>query len=1151
MTTTPRRVAAAFRVRAAAVVLATLTLAATSAPALTADASGSTTRAADRGWAATPIGDVLAGSSPIGLRAPDRGGLRALPPTASVAFHPATGAVRFLAGTRRTPLASAADLRATARRLGQAAPTTPDAAARAFLGTTAALFGVARVDDLRTDRVTIRPRGRSVVRFQQRQGGIPVIGGELIVHLDRRGNVTSVAGEALPAADADTVASRPQLSAAAARRIAAAWVAREAAPTGNPAPDADPGGAVTTSEGLAILDPRLLGSGGPPILRLVWRIDARIDGTTTGDPRRAGGDHAHGPMPIHRLILVDALSGEVLDALERVAGGLDRTICDFGNRRTKDFRCTSGRVTRDEGDRPSGRQQVDALYRLMGQLYDFWRNRFGRDGIDGDGQAFVATVRYCLPTWCPMQNAFWEWGPQQAAFGDGWADVDDLVGHEFTHGVLDHEARLFYDYQSGAMNESFADIFGEGFDLLNDSGDDRSTVRWVIGEDIPGGAARDMQDPGRFGDPDRVRSPRWYTGSGDSGGVHSNSGVGNKAAALIADGGTFNGRRIDGIGLMKMLRVEYEVMTERLTSASDYLDKHDALTQACVSLVGTAGITMGDCRSVRDAADATEMHLLPTSSAPRQAPLCSSNRYPVTTFEDDLEQPGQDRWASTALDGGRDPWRYPPNPNGNPMWDGTWASSGRFNFYGKDMGRVTNAAMAMTQAVTVPAGGLLRFEHGYRFDAGSRSWDGGVVEASVDGGRWVDLGSRFINSGYTGSIATGRGNPLRGRRAFVSVSRGWGASRVDLSDWAGRRVRIRFRIGTDRTHGSYGWYIDDVRIYHCPWDTKAPTGSVVIGEGAEAVRQRTQSLAISGDDATTAVTRMRVSNSGRLRDGLLREGVELPFRASLDWILTDTAWGGTKADGSKRVHVQLRDRAGNWSAPFSDRTVLDTRPPNVGAPGPRFMTGTTVAAEEPRIPVRVSFTATDATSGLARTELERRRDQGDWTGVDLGGETSTAADLRLPDDAAAAWRFRARARDVAGTWSETTSSGPFTIHSTQEGSGAWTWTGDWTTRAQDDAFGPAIRTADAAAATGRVTVRGRQVALVAPRGPGLGIAQIRLDGATAATVDLYAAEAVPRTIVWQSSLGAGEHTLAVVVTGDADPAATGSRVAIDAVLTLR
>ena len=93
--------------------------------------------------------------------------------------------------------------------------------------------------------------------------------------------------------------------------------------------------------------------------------------------------------------------------------------------------------------------QVNAAYRLMGVVDCFYRDRFGRDGLDDEGSPMVATVRYCSLIQCPLPNAFWEWGPQQATFGNGWASADDLVGHEFTHGVLDHEARLFYTYQSG------------------------------------------------------------------------------------------------------------------------------------------------------------------------------------------------------------------------------------------------------------------------------------------------------------------------------------------------------------------------------------------------------------------------------------------------------------------------------------------------------------------------------------------------------------------------------------------------------------------------------------------------------------------------------------------------------------------------------
>ena len=93
-------------------------------------------------------------------------------------------------------------------------------------------------------------------------------------------------------------------------------------------------------------------------------------------------------------------------------------------------------------------------------------------------------------------------------YGDGFAAADDVVGHELTHGVTDFSSQLFYFYQSGAMNESFSDIWGEFVDLTNGAGNDSPGVRWLMGEDIPvGGAIRDMQNPPAFGDPDRILSP--------------------------------------------------------------------------------------------------------------------------------------------------------------------------------------------------------------------------------------------------------------------------------------------------------------------------------------------------------------------------------------------------------------------------------------------------------------------------------------------------------------------------------------------------------------------------------------------------------------------------------------------------------------------
>jgi len=117
--------------------------------------------------------------------------------------------------------------------------------------------------------------------------------------------------------------------------------------------------------------------------------------------------------------------------------------------------------------------------------------------------------------------------------------------------VTDFSSSLFYYQQSGAINESMSDVFGEYIDLTNTDGNDTAAVRWQIGEDVPGfGAIRNMADPTIFGDPDRMLSPFYANdpSEGDAGGVHLNSGVGNKAGYLMVDGGSFNARRSPASG---------------------------------------------------------------------------------------------------------------------------------------------------------------------------------------------------------------------------------------------------------------------------------------------------------------------------------------------------------------------------------------------------------------------------------------------------------------------------------------------------------------------------------------------------------------------------------------------------------------------------
>jgi len=221
-----------------------------------------------------------------------------------------------------------------------------------------------------------------------------------------------------------------------------------------------------------------------------------------------------------------------------------------------------------------------------GDTYDFYWNNHGRDSIDNAGMTIKSYVHYSFG-YC---NAFWD--GSRMTYGDNTGGsgcfivVDDVVGHEMTHGVTEFESGLIYSYQSGAINESFSDIWGEWIDLTNGKGNDTPEVSWLIGEDTSIGAIRSMKDPTTFGDPDRMDSPYYYHGSGDNGGVHYNSGVGNKAAYLITDGDTFNGYTVTGIGITKAAEIYYEVQTNILTPSSNYYALYLGLYQACINLIG-------------------------------------------------------------------------------------------------------------------------------------------------------------------------------------------------------------------------------------------------------------------------------------------------------------------------------------------------------------------------------------------------------------------------------------------------------------------------------------------------------------------------------------------------------------------------------------
>ena len=165
---------------------------------------------------------------------------------------------------------------------------------------------------------------------------------------------------------------------------------------------------------------------------------------------------------------------------------------------------------RIEGGAPTGDADADRAYDFSGDTYNYFLNEHGRDSFDGSGATIISTVHFCVttPPQCPLQNAFWN--GTQIVYGEDFSLADDVDAHELTHAVTEFSANLFYYMQSGALNESFSDIFGETVDLTNFAGNDTPAVRWLVGEDVPGiGVIRNMINPNAFGDPGKVSDPEF------------------------------------------------------------------------------------------------------------------------------------------------------------------------------------------------------------------------------------------------------------------------------------------------------------------------------------------------------------------------------------------------------------------------------------------------------------------------------------------------------------------------------------------------------------------------------------------------------------------------------------------------------------------
>ena len=236
---------------------------------------------------------------------------------------------------------------------------------------------------------------------------------------------------------------------------------------------------------------------------------------------------------------------------------------------------TPGDLVRTENDPPVADVAVDQAFDNAGTSWNFYKQIFGRESVDGHGRTLVSSVHYSQN----YDNAFWN--GQQMVYGDGDGQIFqnftsslDVIAHELTHGVTQFTAQLPYRDQSGALNELMSDVFGSMVkQWANNQTVDQAD--WLIGADIftssfKGRALRDMANPGTaYDDPvlGKDRQPGhlkdYVQTESDNGGVHINSGIPNRAFVLAAN--AIGGRSWEVTG-----RIWYVTLTERLTSSADF-----------------------------------------------------------------------------------------------------------------------------------------------------------------------------------------------------------------------------------------------------------------------------------------------------------------------------------------------------------------------------------------------------------------------------------------------------------------------------------------------------------------------------------------------------------------------------------------------------
>lgn len=555
---------------------------------------------------------------------------------------------------------------------------------------------------------------------------------------------------------------------------------------------------------------------------------------------------------VREFLFIDAHTGELVEQFTGIHA-IDRKLYETNT--------NASNLKWKEGDPLPGTlniwQQNEVI--TSEHVYNFFKNAFGYISYDNADHSMV-TINNNPNISCPNAN----WNGTTANYCNGTA-ADDVVAHEWGHAYTEYTSGLIYQYQSGALNESYSDVWGETIDLLNnyeDAGENlnvRTTtscsesLRWKMGEDATafGNPIRDMWNPNCNGDPGSVLdASNYYCGTGDAGGVHTNSGVPNHLYALLVDGGTYRGYTISSIGFLKAAHLWWRAQSVYLTPTSDFSNFADALESSLHDLIGInlqglsttstpAGLsgqifTLADLQNLQNGLLAVQL---------RQSPVTQCNYVPILKATPDLCDGAMTTKAlfKETWENGLGNWVVTNVPTNPSSWENrNWViksnlPKGRTGnaIYGADPinGNCTtslqNGILRLeSPLISFPTFTTGKYEMAFNHYVATESgYDGGNIKYSLNGGAWtlVSLDAFTQNRYNTALVNSGNDNPLRGQRAYSgtdggSLSGSWGQSVIDLSKIgvvSGSNIKFRFELGTDGCNGNDGWYLDEIYVYNC------------------------------------------------------------------------------------------------------------------------------------------------------------------------------------------------------------------------------------------------------------------------------------------------------------------------------------------------